>query len=75
MMKRIVKWLNARYVLRREDADLNQASLAAATYYLNRLGGATLPLDVRQNVLNYVAQGSYMGWRKHEEQTGVKRGK
>lgn len=70
-MKLLLKKL---FLKRKEEADLNKDSINAANFYIkNKLQGA--PLIEKTNATNYVAHGFYMGYRKLEEELGVKNGK
>lgn len=66
-----MKFLKRLFLGRRPEADLNQESANAALYYIEKQG-PNLPLEVRTAMLNYVAIGFSMGWRKYEEKIGVK---
>lgn len=58
------------HFFRLAEVDLNSLSLEGASWYCKeKMKGA--PLDVRQQVLNAVAHGISMGWRKKESSMGV----
>ena len=45
-------------------------SIDAAGEYIKKMGGNGIPLIDQQKMLNYVAHGFYMGFRKVEEEFG-----
>ncbi len=52
------------------EADLNKESCNAANYYMKQAGA--VPLVEKTNMLNYTAHGFFMGYRKCEEDLGIK---
>lgn len=63
-----MKQLKKRIFLKRmSDADLNKESANAASYYVTKKGKGA-PLVDQQKMINFVAHGFYMGYRKLEEE-------
>lgn len=76
-MKKVIKRffrsrIPAMFLSRKDDADLNGEAAKAGSYYLNKKGYKTMDTKERILIQNCVAAGFYMGYRKYEENLGIK---
>lgn len=67
-MKKLFKRIFLKRML---EADLNGEAIRAAGFYIKKAGA--VPLKEKQDMLNYVAHGFYMGVRWMEDQNGASR--
>lgn len=66
-----MKAVKRMFARRKDEADLNKESGSAAMHYVKKSG--QIHLAEHQQIINWVAHGFYMGYRKCEEEHGIER--